>query len=244
MLHELLSIFRPGNSLSEAADEFAEMLTLTRSIAITAGQLFFCLPVAPESRARIYEDDVRINDLERKIRSRIIQHLSHTKSSASVPYCVLLTSLVKDVERLGDLSKNISELSDHYAGPLADDELLGELREIRDTVEEIFGLVHDVFAKTDREQALELIRRGRSAARRSESLIRLVAKAEHYSPGMVTNLVLGARYYKRMAGHLTNVLTSVVMPLHKIDYYDEKELGDDPEPGGRENLSPPPASRR
>ena len=37
-------------------------------------------------------------------------------------------------------------------------------------------------------------------------------------------MVLGARYYKRIESHLLNILSGVVMPLHKLDYYDEKVL--------------------
>jgi hypothetical protein len=36
--------------------------------------------------------------------------------------------------------------------------------------------------------------------------------------------VLLTRFYKRIAAHLSNVLSVVVMPLHKIDYFDEREL--------------------
>ena len=39
-----------------------------------------------------------------------------------------------------------------------------------------------------------------------------------------TALVLGARFYKRIGGHVLNVLSSVVMPLHKVDYYDEDDI--------------------
>jgi hypothetical protein len=37
-------------------------------------------------------------------------------------------------------------------------------------------------------------------------------------------LVLATRFYKRIGGHVLNVLSSVVMPLHKVDYYDEDEV--------------------
>jgi hypothetical protein len=37
---------------------------------------------------------------------------------------------------------------------------------------------------------------------------------------------MGTRFYKRLGAHVLNVLTSVVMPLHKLDYYDEKEIAD------------------
>jgi hypothetical protein len=40
---------------------------------------------------------------------------------------------------------------------------------------------------------------------------------------------MGARFYKRTAAHVLNVLSSVVMPLHKLDYYDEDEIDVDEE---------------
>ena len=41
---------------------------------------------------------------------------------------------------------------------------------------------------------------------------------------MTAAQVLGTRYYKRIGGHVLNILSSVVMPLHKIDYYDEDSI--------------------
>ena len=40
--------------------------------------------------------------------------------------------------------------------------------------------------------------------------------------------MLATRYYKRIGGHVLNILSSVVMPLHKVDYYDEEELPETP----------------
>ena len=37
-------------------------------------------------------------------------------------------------------------------------------------------------------------------------------------------VTLGTRFYKRIGAHLLNILSGVVMPLHKLDYYDEKVL--------------------
>jgi hypothetical protein len=42
-------------------------------------------------------------------------------------------------------------------------------------------------------------------------------------------VVMGTRFYKRIAAHVLNILSSVVMPLHKLDYYDEDLLPESPE---------------
>ena len=39
-----------------------------------------------------------------------------------------------------------------------------------------------------------------------------------------TAQILGCRYYKRIVGQALNVLSSALMPLHKVDYYDEEEI--------------------
>ena len=73
------------------------------------------------------------------------------------------------------------------------------------------------------ERALQLIRQGRDMAHRCDALLQRIANNECHA-GVTVAQVLGARYYKRIGGHVLNVLSSVVMPLHKVDYYDEDEL--------------------
>ena len=132
-------------------------------------------------------------------------------------------SLVKDVERIGDYAKNLAELNDIHQGGYAEDEITLELQEIRRNVEESFKALSVVFGSSDRERAIELIRQGRDAAHRCNALIARIARSD-YDAETATALALGTRYYKRIGGHVLNILSSVVMPIHKIDYYDEDEV--------------------
>lgn len=223
MLRELLSIFRSGEPLSAMGENFAEMLKLTYQATREAGDVYFRMEASPEARTRIYEQDIRINKLERTIRKQVIAHLSVAGNSPSLPYCLLLMSLVKDVERIGDYAKNLAEVIELHPGPLPEDEFLAELREIREGVETAFSLTADIFATSDRERAVELIRQGRDLTHRCDALVATIARGSH-DAATTTALVLGTRYYKRIAAHVLNVLSSVVMPLHKLDYYDEDEL--------------------
>jgi phosphate uptake regulator len=223
VLQELLSIFRPGNPLRKMAEEYAEMLKLTCEMTITAGDIYFGGSVPPEARSGIYSQDVRVNKLERSIRKRVVAHLSIAGNTAHLPYCLLLMNLVKDIERIGDYAKNLSEVIDIHPGGLPDGEITGELKEIRMGVEEAFSAASDVLEQSDRERALAMIRQGKDYAQRADSLLMRIAHSDQDASTTVA-LVLGARYYKRIGGHLLNVLSSVVMPLHKIDYYDEDEI--------------------
>ncbi len=223
MLRELLGIFRSDDPLSAMGANFASMLDVTYEMTVEAGGILFGSQPAPEERTKLYKRDVAVNKLERAIRKQVIAHLSIRGNTPSLPYCLLLMSLVKDVERIGDYAKNVAEVNELHHGALPDDEIVAELREIRTGTESMFAETSQVFSSSDREKAMELIRRGRDFTRRADVLIDRIAHSS-YDARMSSATVLGTRYYKRIAAHLLNVLSSVVMPLHKLDYYDEKEI--------------------
>ena len=223
MLRELLAIFRSDHPLKEMGGNFARMLKTTYEMTLEAGEIYFEEAVAPEERSSIYRRDIEVNKLERTIRKQVIAHLSLKGSSPSLPYCLLLMSLVKDAERIGDYAKNLSEVREYHPDPLPQDEYVGELRSIREGVERAFSVTAEVFAASDHERAMALIREGRTITHRCDMLVSRVAASE-YGARDATAVVMGTRFYKRIAAHVLNILTSVVMPLHKLDYYDEAEI--------------------
>ncbi len=227
MFRELISIFRSSDPLRELGGQFSEMLHIAHELTLKAGTIIFEGKGSPEDREWIYEQDVKVNGLERKIRKQIVTHLSLSENTLDLPYCLLLMSLVKDVERIGDYAKNLAEISDFRPGPLPEDGAGAELREIRAGVEEAFEHLANVLEESDQERALELIRSGKDLAQQCKALIRKIADSD-YDAATVAALTLGARYYKRVGGHVLNILSSVVMPLHKVDYYDEASILTDP----------------
>jgi len=220
MLRELLSIFSSGNPLKAMGDNFADMLRLALEATHKAGEMYFEKSVASEDRTWMYEQDVAINKLERQIRKQVIAHVSLGSNAPSLPYCLALMSLVKDVERIGDYAKNLVEVVDFSPGPLPDDDSVAELREIRAGVEQVFEATAQVVDDSDQTRAGDLIRQGRELVRRADTLVTRIARSG-YDASTAAGLVLGTRYYKRIGAHVLNVLSSVVMPLHKLDYYDE-----------------------
>lgn len=223
MLKELLSIFSADQPLEEMGENFGKMIGLTYDMTIMAGQIYFSESLQADARTAVYKTDVKVNKLERRIRKQVIAHLSLTTDKASVPYCLLLMSLVKDVERIGDYAKNLAEARDYHPSGFPDDEIIQEMREVRTEIEAGFAEINGVFDASDHERAVELIREGRDLTRRCEAVVGRVARSG-YDASLATSVVMGARFYKRIAAHVLNVLSSVVMPLHRLDYYDERRL--------------------
>ena len=231
MLSALMNLFRSDDPLASIASDFTRMMRVTYEMALTAGEVFSAGVARPGTRQSLYEVDIEVNRLQRSVRKRLVAHLSMRGNERDVPHCLALMSLVKDVERLGDYAKNLAEIVDLHSGPLPDDDITRELREIRKVIESLFAESVEVFAVYDRERALSLVQQGRDITRRCDVLLERIARSTH-DTSTTTALVLGSRYYKRIAAHVLNVLSAVVMPLHKLDYYDEDAILSDDADGG------------
>ena len=174
--------------------------------------------------AEVVADDKRIDAIEAEVEKLVVEVIALRAPMANdLRDVIAALKIVSVVERIGDYSKNLSELPDMGQAPFPDDELTHELLEIRQGIEGSFEAALEVFESSDQEKAIALIRQGRDVAHRCDSLIGRIAKST-YDASTTTVLVLAARYYKRIGGHVLNVLSSVIMPLHKVDYYDEDEI--------------------
>jgi phosphate uptake regulator len=222
MLKELLSVLKGEHPLQQVSVDFNRMLRVAQQMLHEASEVYWGRHQTPEQRTGLYALDIEVNKLERAIRKRIAAHLSG-RAQQDVPYGLLMMSLVKDVERLGDYAKNLSEVAVFCATRPKDDELTGELQEIASSTQALAQECVEVFEASDRERAQVLTVEGRSVAKRCDELVLQVATSQ-YAASEAVYVTLGARFYKRIEGHLLNVLSSVIMPLHKLDYYDEDVL--------------------
>ncbi|MDP6461922.1 MAG: PhoU domain-containing protein, partial [Gemmatimonadota bacterium] len=181
----------------------------------------------PEAiRDDLYARDREINHRERKIRRRIISHLAANPSDHEIPTAFILTSLVKDAERIGDYVKNLYEVHQIHGGKdLCREAYDRHFDGVRTLAKELFIETRGCFSDSDTDRARRVIETGREAMRRCDEALPVIASGDHEVPEAVS-LVLTARYYKRILAHLVNIATAVVMPADKVDYFDEPLAGD------------------
>jgi phosphate uptake regulator len=224
MLKELIAVFRSKEPLQESGELFQQMLRLSLEVVRKGGAILFSGEApAPDLRKNLQKSDVEVNRLERRIRRQVVVHLTTTSSGTSIPYCLLLMSLVKDVERIGDYGKDLATVLNMTEDPLPEDELVSDLRRIGSEVEAELEAACEVVQDADRDRAIELIRSGRHQVDRCEALVTRISRSQ-YPAGTAVALTLAARSYMRISGHVLNLLSSVVMPLDRLDYYDEKDI--------------------
>ena len=225
MLNALITLFRKEEeTLTTARNEFLEMLAITSGMFKESVRGTWGDPLTPAERSALYKNDRRVNKLERAVRRRVETTMFLRGKETDLTACVLLLHVVKDAERIGDYCKNLSELREYDARSLADDALSAELREIASEVGRLLDATPGVMGiDSETDTAVSLLQEARELGKRCDQMLVRIASCDK-DPSAVTVLVLLSRFYKRISAHTSNILSAVVMPLHKMDYFDEREL--------------------
>lgn len=217
MFRDLKRIWAEKTFTSRIVEEFSFMLDSSEEM------LSYALHVLTDKRKdnkfekKIYFKDQKINITEQEIRKRILIHLT-TSPGGNLPACLALISIAKDAERLGDYVKNIFELDTMFDDFDEDDKLFKSLfKEIGSEVFGLFEAVKTAFQKSDTELALESAAKARNISKRCENIIAELVGSE-YSATQAVVLTLGARYLKRIALHLSNIASSIFLPMPEMDY--------------------------
>jgi phosphate uptake regulator len=221
MLKSLANFFRGEDWTTEVVVKFDEMLGLAEQNFALCAEHVLDDSDFEKIRDELYARDREINTRERIIRRRIISHLATQPTEHEIPTAFILTNIVKDAERIGDYVKNLYEVHQIHPESAYDRVVYDRYYDgIRTQVRKLFAAVRQAFRTSDAKLAHSAITSGRETQRHCEKAIRDIARGEHTVPDAVA-LVLTGRHYKRIAAHLVNIATSVVMPADRLDYYDE-----------------------
>ena len=218
----ILDLFREDNWSEELVDKIMEMLNLSADMFAYANGILVNGDPDSDPQVKLYDRDIRINKLERKIRRAVVSHLSVRGSRAQVPSALIFMNVVKDAERMGDYVKNLHEVNamlpanpdrkfyqEHLAGPTA-------------VISELFTQTRQAFLESDEELAGKVIKKAKAEGRKHEDGIRTITESGLDTKNAVC-LVLALRFYKRVTAHMSNIASTVVMPVDLIDFYDEPD---------------------
>jgi phosphate uptake regulator len=176
-----------------------------------------------EVRDELYARDRKVNSLERSVRRQIVEHLT-LRPQADVPACLVLMSVVKDAERIGDYCKNLFEVGMLFPSDFTTTAgYIEPFNEIRERVNKLFVDARKAFRETDIEAGRDVMRTYGGIGGDCESIVRKLLSAEQdvrTTEGVAYTLL--ARHYKRVGAHLANIASTVVAPLDSIDFMDEK----------------------
>ena len=164
--------------------------------------------------------DRQINVTEIEIRRELLVHIS-VHGAANAGEMLVFMNMIKDLERIGDYNKNIFDLALEgvsFSGAEDLEQILG----FRDELSSRIALMGEILDTRDEDRARAYIERGDQLRREFDGLVNELVHAT--APALVAvPRALLYRFLKRVAAHCANVVTAVVMPVDRLDYFDEDD---------------------
>jgi len=195
-------------------NDFLEMLEDGRHIFDAAANMLLGRGDPEVIRRDLFETDKRINLTEQKIRREILVHAS-VQGATALPSSLVVMSLVKDAERVGDYAKNLFDLGKHEPQLGSEDERAA-LVAMKDQISRMLVRAHGLFQEQEEAAARTFLEEAELLQKSCDAEItRLIGVVGENTAGRV----LSYRYFKRVASHAANVVTSIVMPVDKLDFF-------------------------
>jgi len=221
MFRQLIEALKRKPLITQMFGEMEQMLESgSEMFHLIAAALTGREQLSQETHDRVYEIDHGINHLQRKIRKQLVEHLIMSPGT-DVPISLVLMSIVKDAERVGDITKNLLEVAEAQGGAFPKGPYGDNLKQLLAEVEALFEPTTQAFMTSDKEIAQRGLVDGQLLAKRCDAVIDDLLEDGDLGCRDAVLVALTARYLKRVSLHLTNIASSVVMPLHRIDYFDE-----------------------
>lgn len=216
MMRWLQKLGPENRSLQEIHSHFLQMLVDGRHIFDASSNALLGGTDLDVIEKDLFKTDRRINATEQAIRREIVVHGS-IHGAATFPALLVLMSLVKDAERIGDYCKNIFQLA-RVKPNLGTAEEVREMVVLKDRISKLVVRAHGIYDSQDEEDAKGFLDETGELSTICENIVLqgLAAKGENMAAR-----VLAHRYFKRVVSHTGNIVTSVIMPLDKLDYFDE-----------------------
>jgi len=215
MFRTIFATWKREGLLNQALNSTMKMFELvTENFDLATKELIEHLDVA---RANIYLTDQKINDYEKEVRRKVLEHLT-VNPKKDLSSSLILITVVKDLERMGDYVKNIVELAIHYPKQLPEDSYTKALISIRNKLSSVLKDSMKVFNQAEVSKAKEYYKYYRKVTEKTDQMIIELLDDSTLNAREAITYALFSRYLKRVSAHLANILTTIINPFHLVGY--------------------------
>lgn len=210
-----------GSGLEAVEASMIQMLSTSESVFRLAVSAFEQGTSAQEIGQQVRKTDRQVNRAERSIRRELVVHAS-VHAGADLPLVLVYMSIIKDIERVGDYAKNIWDVASAIEQGV-DKPDLSELTPLFARTLGLMSEIGETYAARDVDRATEVLNRADSWLDEYDAAVENLMTS--YVPSTIgVPKALLYRHLKRVTAHLMNVLTAVVMPFDRLDYWDEDKI--------------------
>ena len=219
MFKQIFELFKSDSLYEQALEECHEMLEIVREMFNESVKTLRQTDTA-DIPIDIYAMDKKINEFERDVRRKVMTHLV-VSGKDDLGSGLILVSVVIDIERIGDYTKNIYDLALHHPTRLKGGSFEEKLNNIENSTKEFLNDAIDAFKNQDIEKARKLMLDYKTdiSAVSTEIVDSIISgKNTDFTSKEAGSLCLYARYLKRIAAHSRNLVSSIVNPFERIGY--------------------------
>ncbi len=222
MFRKFIEMLRKGDLMKQALEDSYTMFEQSIRIFETVTMSFFgeSLPQG----FNVYKEDRILNNMERGIRRKILEHLS-INARQDIVGALVITTVIVHMERIGDYSKNIYELIEkkNYT---TDCKYYNRSEVLARKLIPTCKRATEVYRKGGAEEAKLLIAELNDLKKEFERNIDEIMEEENITIKNAIIYSLLFRYFKRVTAHTMDVLTSVWQPFDLIDFFKEESTGE------------------
>ena len=216
MFRQLFGLSRPS-TLIEAA--FRDVTTMLQQAGRMLDHSLAILLDNREPEVDLERMDDVIDEAERMVRRSILEHLNVSPRQDLVA-SLILSSIVQEAERIGDLARGLAEIAALAKGPRGG-HFADELRALAVRVRPLFEQSEKAFREDDSEMARELMVTHRELKAELNRYVHEIADSD-LTADMALVYGTSARMLRRISSHLSNIVSTVIQPFDRIRHGDEK----------------------
>jgi phosphate transport system protein len=175
--------------------------------------------------------DRAVDELERRLQDRAIYMIAKRQPMANdLRHIMTVLKIAGDLERIGDLAKNIAKRALAIAGESHPKPLMAGLAHMSGLAARQLKDVLDAFSAADDAKALAVWRADASLDALYNSVFRELLTYMMEDPrtiGLCTHLLFGAKNLERIGDHTTNIAENIHYLVTGGKLIDERAKGDD-----------------
>lgn len=215
MLDWLKTLGGDNKGLESMASKFNQMLVDGRHMFDLAASVLLS-GADPESvRKDLFRTDIKINRNEQKLRRELIVHAT-VQGATEFPTSLAFMSLGRDAERIGDYCKNLFDIA--KLRPIdRESPYWKDLSETKERVSIMLGRVIKIYSKQDEKESRQFIAEMDKLLDHCDDRVENLLKSPPEGPNAIS-AALTYRFFKRVTAHSMNIISSIILPLDKINY--------------------------
>lgn len=220
---ELYEVWRSDSALTRALNDSYAMLEEARHMFAESVRSLRESDTG-ELKFDVYEKDLIVNKYQQEVRRNVLKYLAVTGGLNVIPN-LILASIVIDMERIGDYTKNITDLALAHPRRLVAGRFEDDYQRIEGAIKDTFERLMPILKGSKTREARELINGTYWVIKKCDEIVNTLVR-EDLSELQAREAVcngLYTRYLKRIQAHLLNIASSVVNPFERIGFKAEEE---------------------